>query len=132
MKSITTGFPILLLGLTIANINQAFAWGWNGGGPYESAYNAGTADAVYDHQNGLAYNPVGSCLPCHSPQYWNNFHQGYDAQWNTYQEQTIYVNIHGNGNEVYLNQRQDSGDGPWNIQQPQGGWNNQPGQQPDP
>ena len=37
---------------------------WNGSGtgpvgPYESAYNAGTADTVYDHQNDLAYNPVG-------------------------------------------------------------------------
>jgi len=77
------------------------SWGWNqgnwnGGGPglYESAYNAGTADAVYGYQNGLAYNPVGSCLPYHSPQYWNNFRQGYDAQWNTSQKQTIYVNIH--------------------------------------
>jgi len=67
MKSLTTGFPVLLLGMTIANTNQAFARGWDegnwkGGGPglYESAYNAGTADAIYDHQNGLAYNPVGT------------------------------------------------------------------------
>src|SRR5262245_4520803 len=49
------------------------------------AYNAGIADAVYDHQNNLSYHPSGNCLPCHSQEYWNNFREGYEHQWNIYQ-----------------------------------------------
>jgi len=114
---------LLLLGL--AATNQAFAWGyWNGGGSdyqpsyypspgpgaYENGYSTGIADAVYDHSNGLAYNPVGQCLPCHSELYWNGFHEGYDKQWNTYNYQSTNqgtsINIYGNGN--YVNTDQNS------------------------
>ena len=128
--------PAILLGLTaIANTartNQAFAWGldfanWNGGyggrngenigigespGPatYDNGVYAGLQDAVYDHQQGYAYNPAGSCLPCHSQIYWSGFQHGYDKQWNSYNEQTTTrrtsINIYGNGN--YVNTNQDS------------------------
>ena len=47
-------------------------------------FSDGVSDAVYDHQNNLAYNPIGSCIPCHSQDYWNNFHQGYDDKWNSF------------------------------------------------
>jgi hypothetical protein len=59
-----------------------------GPGAYSNGYRAGIADAVYDHDNNLAYNPVGQCLPCHSEVYWDGFHHGYDTQWNSYQVQT--------------------------------------------
>jgi hypothetical protein len=78
--------------------------------PYQSGWNHGVVDAVYDHTNSLPYNNDGQC--CHSPVYWSGFHDGYRSQWNTYQntQQTVnnYVNIYGNDNEVYLNDRQNS------------------------
>jgi len=126
-------FPALLLGL--AATNQALAWegdwgnglGWigegghhwwgvgdyqqsyPGPGAYENGYNAGISDAIYDHTNNLVYNPVGQCLSCHSQVYWNGFHKGYDAQWNTYQSinQGTSINIYGNHN--YVNTAQNSG-----------------------
>ena len=93
-------------------------------------YNAGIADAIYDHQNGLAYNPIGNCLSCHSPDYWNNFRQGYQHQWDNYQntQQTVnnYVTVNGNGNDVRLDNGQSSdqlgSSGP-SFQQPEGSWN---------
>jgi hypothetical protein len=102
------------------------------GGGGTDAYKAGISDAVYDHQNGLSYNPIGNCLSCHSPDYWNNFRQGYEHQWNTYQNthQTVnnYVTINGNGNDVNINNRQNSDQSSLNEQQPQSegccGWNN--------
>ena len=114
--------------------NQAFAWGpdfanWNGGhggsdygrngenidigepaGPqsYDNGWNAGLQDAIYDHDNSLQYNPVGSCLSCHSEIYWHGFHAGYDKQWNSYNEQITTqgtsINIYGNNNYVSTNQ----------------------------
>ena len=132
----------LLTSLTITN--QALAWGgdgywghWNEGGSCcgdpgigSDGYSAGIADAVYDHQNGLTYNPIGNCLSCHSADYWNNFRQGYQHQWDTYQntQQTInnYVTVNGNGNDVRLNNGQSSdqlgSSGP-SFQQPEGSWN---------
>jgi hypothetical protein len=78
--------------------------------PYQSGWNHGVVDAVSDHTNSLSYNNDGQC--CHSPVYWSGFHDGYRSQWNTYQntQQTVnnYVNIYGNGNEVYLNDKQNS------------------------
>jgi hypothetical protein len=152
-----------LLGVTaLTTTNQAFAWadgggydnqGWNGGcvgyscsgggGVYENGYNAGISDAVYDHENGLAYNPVGNCLPCHSQEYWDNFSQGYEHQWNTYQSthQTVnnYVTVNGNGNDVNINNRQNSDlsnqEPSWNGEnQPQGccGYGSESGENPDP
>jgi hypothetical protein len=132
--------------LTTLTTNQALAWGggywghWNEGGSCcgdtwigSDGYNAGIADAVYDHQNNLVYNPIGNCLPCHSQDYWNNFHQGYQHQWDTYQSthQTVnnYVTVNGNGNDVNINNRENS-DQSLNEQQPQSegccGWNNGP------
>ena len=35
-----------------------------GSGTDDGGYNARIADAVYDHTNNLAYNPIGSCLSC--------------------------------------------------------------------
>ena len=99
--------PSVLLGsgLTATARNHAWGedWGSYGGypragpGAYSLGYSGGISDAVYDHDNSLAYNPVGNCLPCHSQIYWNGFHHGYDTQWNTYQstQQTVnnYVTV---------------------------------------
>jgi len=77
----------------------------------DSAYSAGISDAIWDHQNNLAYNPIGSCIPCHSQDYWNNFRQGYQHQWNSYTDTTITtaqrtsININGNNNYVNTNQQ---------------------------
>ena len=71
-------------------------------------YYAGQQDAIYDHDNNLAHNPVGQCLPCHSELYWSNFHAGYGHQWNSYQAQEstqgTSINIYGNNNYVNTNQ----------------------------
>jgi hypothetical protein len=107
---------------------DGFGNGWNGNGPfngwiggggqldglggggyrYETGYYAGQQDAIYDHDNNLAYNPVGQCLSCHSELYWNGFHEGYDHQWNSYQAkestQGTSINIYGNNNYVNTNQ----------------------------
>ena len=69
-----TVIPSVLLGsgLTATATNHAWGedWGSYGGqagpGAYSLGYSAGISDAVYDHDNSLAYNPVGNCLPCHS------------------------------------------------------------------
>jgi len=107
---------------------------WNEGGSCcgdpgigSDGYKAGIADAVYDHQNNLSYHPLGNCLPCHSQEYWNNFREGYQHQWDTYQSthQTVnnYVTVNGNGNDVNINNHQSSdqlsSQEPWNSQ-PQG------------
>jgi|SRR5215469_7238604 len=88
-----------------------------GPGAYENGYNTGISDAVYDHNNGLAYNPVGNCLPCHSQVYRDGFHHGYDIQWNSYQVQNTdqrvinYINVWGNNNYVNTDTRQSSNQG---------------------
>lgn len=100
--------------------------GYNGNG-YQSAYQwgfvHGTADAQYDHLHNLVYNNNGAC--CHSPEYWDGFHRGYDQQYNPYtsqeqnSQQTVknYISINGDNNKVYLNDRvlsnqdQNAGDG---------------------
>ena len=89
---------LLGLGLTATATNQAFAWGedWGsyggypqvGPGTYENGYSAGISDTIYDHDNSLAYNPVGNCLPCHSQVYRDGFHHG--TQWNTYQSTQLW------------------------------------------
>jgi len=94
----------------IGNLLQSLG-SYQQSGPYDNGYNAGIADAIYDHTNNLVYNPVGQCLPCHSEIYWNGFHHGYDKQWNTYTEQSVSqgtsINIYGNHN--FVNVAQDSG-----------------------
>lgn len=79
---------------------QGYGYGGCGG------YCAGQQDAAYDVQNNLQYQPQGSCLPCHSDDYWNNFKQGYDSYWNQHQEQSqgSSININGNNNYVSVNQ----------------------------
>jgi hypothetical protein len=52
---------------------------------------AGQQDAIYDHDNGLAYNPVAAC--CHSPDWDNQFENGYSSQWNSYQSSTQTANV---------------------------------------
>ena len=133
--------PAVLLGGLTATANQTFAWGgdgggywgqgWNGGGPccgppgyeipggYSNGCNAGISDAVYDHDNGLAYNPIGQCLPCHYQVYWDGFRHGYDTQWNSYQVQTQntdqrvnnYIQVWGNNNYVNTETGQSSNQG---------------------
>jgi hypothetical protein len=79
-------------------------------------FSDGVSDAVYDHQNNLAYNPIGSCIPCHSQDYWNNFHQGYDDKWNSFQSQDsnqmTKININGNNNYVTTNQESNQQQSP--------------------
>jgi hypothetical protein len=85
-KITIAAFPLLLLGVAGVT-SQAFAWDWNDGGgggdywghgggyenrflqnfypqpgpgAYSNGYSAGISDAVYDHDNGLVYNPVGN------------------------------------------------------------------------
>jgi hypothetical protein len=102
---------VLLTAVSVAQIQSVYAWDGGGGGyfypqpgPYSNGYSAGIADAAYDHDNNLQYNPVGQCLPCHSSLYWNGFRQGYDNQWNTYTSQDqqqkstqgATINIYGN------------------------------------
>jgi hypothetical protein len=148
MRYCTLILAALPLLTTLTITNQALAWGgdcywghWNQGGSCcgdpgigSDGYNAGIADAVCDHENNLVYNPIGNCLPCHSQDYWNNFRQGYEHQWNTYQSthQTVnnYVTVNGNGNDVNINNRQNSDQSSLNEQQPSEGccgWNNGPG-----
>jgi hypothetical protein len=106
---------VLLTAATSIGINQARGWDgpWGGGynGPSDfgcGAYCAGQTDAQYDHENNIGYQPYGSCLPCHSEEYWSNFRQGYDQQWNAYQGQSTdqgsSINIYGNNNYVNTNQ----------------------------
>ena len=83
-----TYFTIILAALPLTALtttNHALAWGdgffghhWNGGpccgsglfhsneGPCcndgRGGYNAGIADATCDHQQNLAYNPIGNCI----------------------------------------------------------------------
>jgi hypothetical protein len=88
--------------------------GYGYGYGYGQAYYAGQQDAQYDQQNGLAYNPVGSCVPCHSPDYWNNFRQGYDSvyqQQNQEQKSTqgAAINIYGNNNYASIGQSNSQG-----------------------
>ena len=49
------------------------------------AYCQGERDAIYDHTQGLVYNPTPAC--CHSEYYQQAFHQGYDDKWNSFQSQ---------------------------------------------
>jgi hypothetical protein len=99
---------VLLTAVSVAQKQSVYAWDGGGGyfypQPYSNGYSAGIADAAYDHDNNLQYNPVGQCLPCHSSLYWNGFRQGYDNQWNTYTSQDqqqkstqgATINIYGN------------------------------------
>jgi hypothetical protein len=106
--------PIILL--LMGQHAQAY-WGdgngWIGGesGYQPGAYYAGQQDAIYDHDNNLEYNPIEQCVSCHSELYWHAFHQGYDQQWLSYQNQEstqgASINIYGNNN--YVNTAQYSG-----------------------
>jgi hypothetical protein len=100
--------------------HNALAWNWANGfgpslfglgqGPYNNGYQAVIADAQYDHENNLVYNPYPQC--CHSEYYQQAFHEGYDHQWDTYQVQNseqrsnIYIN---NSPGAYVNTEQTSG-----------------------
>jgi hypothetical protein len=124
-KLFATPVVLLIMGATFPRV---YAWdygpgnwgggceGCSGGQSHEgSGYYAGIQDAIYDHDNGYVYNPIGQCIPCHSDEYWTNFHEGYDHQWNTYQSQESNqgssINIYGNNNYVstsqYSNQQQN-------------------------
>src|SRR5215469_999181 len=46
-------------------------------------YYEGQQDGIYDHQNGLVYNPVGQCSTCNG----EDFQRGYSDGWNQYQAQ---------------------------------------------
>jgi hypothetical protein len=82
----------------------------------DAGFSDGVSDAVYDHQNNLAYNPIGSCIPCHSEDYWNNFRSGYDDKWNSFQSQDsnqmTKININGNNNYVTTNQESNQQQSP--------------------
>jgi hypothetical protein len=112
---------ILLLAAAVGATTANQAWGIGelpGPASYDNGWNAGLQDAIYDHDNSLQYNPVGSCLPCHSQLYWNGFHAGYDKQWNSYTEQTTSqgssINIY-NSPGAYVNTNQYSSQSAGNI-----------------
>lgn len=86
-----------------------YGCGNGGGGYYNVGYQEGTQDAIYDHQNNLAYSDQPSCISCHSQVYLDGFKHAYDQQWNSYQvqntEQKTVVNINGNNNYVNIGQK---------------------------
>ena len=110
-----------LLGLTVltTTTNQAFACGLDNvadcfsAGASSGGYYAGQQDAIYDHDHSNQYNPVGQCYGCHTPDYWNNFRQGYDTEWNSYQSQlsNVYIN-NSPGVRVNVGQTADQNQGP--------------------
>jgi hypothetical protein len=93
-------------------------------GSDSNAYQAGIADAQYDHDQGLVYNPFPQC--CHSELYRHAFQEGYDQQWNTYQSQEQQTdqdtNIYVNGNNNYINTAQSSNQGQSQEQGQGTGW----------
>jgi len=52
---------------------------------YDNGLSAGEQEAIYDHENQIAYNPYPQS--CQSDIYQNAFHEGYDQQWQSYQSQ---------------------------------------------
>lgn len=88
---------------------SGYGYGYGGCG----GYCAGQQDAQYDLSNNYQYQPYGSCLPCHSPDYWANFKLGYDHYWNEnsgqQQQSTQGASIVINGNNNYASIGQTSG-----------------------
>jgi len=83
--------PILVFLLGVG-VGDKTANAWDGGcnwkiGPdsYDNGLGAGEQEAIYDHENQIAYNPYPQS--CQSDVYQHAFHEGYDRQWNSYQSQ---------------------------------------------
>ena len=125
MKMFLLGLFLVLL-LVVPHNALAFGpSGWFGGQAFyghhrgfdnygqSSGFYAGEQDAIYDHDQGLVYNPYPQC--CHSQYYQQAFHEGYDHQWNIYQSQEQqtdqHTNIYVNGNNNYINTAQSSNQG---------------------
>lgn len=80
-------------------------------------YCAGEADALFDVQHSMPYQPEGNCLPCHSEDYWQQFKSGYDQQWNSYYQsqesnQGSSINVYGNNNYISTTQASDQQQNP--------------------
>jgi hypothetical protein len=108
--------PLLIILVAATSVGTTHASGWDGSWGTSigcGAYCAGQQDANYDHQNQLQYQPYGQCLPCHSQGYWNNFREGYDQQWSSYQGQSAdqgsSINVYGNNNYVSTAQYSNQG-----------------------
>jgi len=110
---LATTIPLVFLLAVPHSLQSAFAWdfdSWLGGlGFHHSGFNnygqigcgaycQGERDAIYDHDQGLVYNPYPQC--CHSQIYNDDFRKGYDQQWNTYQSQEQQTTLHSN---IYIN-----------------------------
>ena len=90
---ITSAIPILVLLLGVG-VGGKTANAWDGGGgcnwkigpeSYDNGLSAGEQEAIYDHENQIAYNPYPQS--CQSDVYQHAFHEGYSQQWNSYQQQ---------------------------------------------
>jgi len=112
-----------LLGLTAitnATTNQAFACGldniadcFSAGASSGNGYYAGQQDAIYDHDHNLVYNPQPQVNVYHPVGYADQFRQGYDNQWNSYQSQTSSVYINNSpGPSVRVGQNAANNQGP--------------------
>ena len=121
---LATTIPLILLLIP----HNAFAWDLgsflNPTGSENNGYWAGQQDAIYDHNNNYQYNPHPMC--CHS-QLYDDFKNGYDQQWNTYQSQEInqHTNVYVNGNNNYINTAQSSNQGQSQSQEQGPSWTSQ-------
>ena len=123
-KIMTTALALLLLGFAaIGNTttNQAFACGldniqdcFSAVGASSGGYYAGQQDAIYDHDHNLVYNPQPQQVNIYHPAgYDEQFRQGYDNQWNSYQSQSSSVYINNSpGARVNVDQSAGSNEGP--------------------
>jgi hypothetical protein len=113
---------LILVFLAIATVGMGQVgkvWAWDLGSLLGSddGYYQGQQDAIWDHNQGYQYNPTPAC--CHSEDFDQQFHRGYDSQWNSYQvqnsEQRTNVNVI-NSPGAYVNTEQSSNQGQYQSQ----------------
>ena len=86
---ITSAIPILVLLLEVGVNGEVRGDGgcnWKiGPDSYDNGLSAGEQEAIYDHENQIAY--IQYPQSCQIDVYQHAFHEGYDQQWNSYQSQ---------------------------------------------
>ena len=94
----------------VGEFGQGLGSIFNGLLGHTGGYYAGQQDAQFDRIHGYSYNDQPNCLPCHSPDYWNNFRQGYADGWDSYQNTAQSTNVYINNSPgAYVNTAQNSG-----------------------